>query len=141
MQKIHILYNNDSLEKVALFYKKNKNDIVLSENKFDGYPFFIIENGSDDVLLILNDNKKFCCKLSDNSQFEKIKDNYEVIASTGTKKGDYLLLKKSQNFIHIVKPKETIEELAEKYKTSIKEIVEINDLKTNKLFIGQQIKL
>ncbi|NCB48684.1 MAG: LysM domain-containing protein [Clostridia bacterium] len=53
------------------------------------------------------------------------------------KKGDKIVLKNLNLKTHIVKPMETLDEIAKKYNVSKEEILEKN--KISQLFIGQQL--
>ena len=49
---------------------------------------------------------------------------------------------KVNNYIsHVVKPAQTIDEIAQMYNQNISDIVEFNNLKSQKLFIGQILKI
>ena len=43
--------------------------------------------------------------------------------------------------IYIVKPLETLSTIAEKYNTSVEELVKLNNLKSTRLFIGQHLTI
>jgi LysM repeat protein len=51
--------------------------------------------------------------------------------------GDLVLLSKPKSIRYVVKPLETIEDISKQYDISISEIIEFNNLKSTKLFIGQ----
>ena len=55
--------------------------------------------------------------------------------------GAYLCIKKSFRHIHIVKPLETLQTIAQKYDIAIEDLVAKNGLKNNCVFIGQQLIL
>ena len=54
--------------------------------------------------------------------------------------GDFVVIKKVNNRTHIVKPLETLSQIAKIYNVKEEDIAKNNDLKTNKLFIGQKLR-
>ena len=55
--------------------------------------------------------------------------------------GEWVKIKQNDYVLHYVKPMETLDILAKKYFTEVEKIVVDNSLKTQKLFIGQQLKI
>lgn len=55
--------------------------------------------------------------------------------------GEWIFIKQNEFIMHCVKPMETLEFIAKKYKTTIEKIKIDNELKSDKLFIGQHIKI
>ena len=56
-------------------------------------------------------------------------------------KGEWLKIQVNDYFTHIVKPAENIIQIAEIYNISKQDILDKNNLDTEKLFIGQQLKI
>lgn len=67
----------------------------------------------------------------------KISKNQIVYLRENLKKGDKIVLKNLNVRLHIVKPLETLAEIAKKYGVSKEEIIAKNNL--SKIFIGQQL--
>ena len=57
------------------------------------------------------------------------------------KVGDIVLIKRKVGKQHVVAPMETLEDIANENNTTVECIVSENNLKTNKLFIGQKLWL
>jgi len=55
--------------------------------------------------------------------------------------GEWIYIKQNEFVLHFVKPMETLDDIVKKYNTTIEKIKEDNNLKTEKLFIGQQLKI
>jgi len=55
--------------------------------------------------------------------------------------GEWLKIKTNNFHTHIVKPIETLNKIAESYKTESEKIIKDNNLKSTKLFIGQILKI
>lgn len=55
--------------------------------------------------------------------------------------GEWIVIKSNEFKTHFVKPMETLLDIATRYRTSKEKITNDNDLKTEKLFIGQRLKI
>lgn len=55
--------------------------------------------------------------------------------------GEWVKIKQNNYMSHVVKPTETLYEIAQKYNTTTIKIQADNNLKTDRLFIGQTIKI
>lgn len=55
--------------------------------------------------------------------------------------GEVVKIVKRSGLFHIVKPGETLENIANKYGEDIDNLIKINLLKNKRLFIGQKIKI
>ena len=55
--------------------------------------------------------------------------------------GEWIKVKVNDYISHVVKPAETLKNIAEKHNISEEEIIKKNNLKTRKLFIGQILKI
>lgn len=53
--------------------------------------------------------------------------------------GEVVKILKQSDTLHVVKPMETLEIIANKYKTTIERIIEFNNLKSKRVFIGQKL--
>lgn len=55
--------------------------------------------------------------------------------------GEWVIIKENAYILHCVKPMQTIEIIADIYNVSKEKIIADNNLFSNKLFIGQQLKI
>lgn len=55
--------------------------------------------------------------------------------------GEWIIIKKNDFILHLVKPMETLEIIANKYNVLVDKLIKDNALEGTKLFIGQQIKI
>lgn len=55
--------------------------------------------------------------------------------------GEWVKIATNDYITHFVKPTETLDEIALKYHTTKEKLMSDNALKTDKLFIGQQLKI
>lgn len=58
-----------------------------------------------------------------------------------TYKGEWVKVKVNQYISHYVRPAQTLEDIAKQYATSCEKLIADNALNSNKLFIGQMIKI
>ena len=83
-------------------------------------------------------NKKFDVYKKFNSSKDNVFRNNQAIAFYA---GEWVKIKQNNYISHLVKPTETLHEIAKKYSTTTAKIQEENNLKTDRLFIGQTIKI
>ncbi len=55
--------------------------------------------------------------------------------------GEWIKIRQNDYLSYRVKPMDTIEMVANKYNVSVSSIIEKNDLKSSKLYIGQELKI
>lgn len=90
-----------------------------------------VEKKSSGILILNNVN-----------YLDLIKDENSVKGDNiVTKTGDYILVSRCSCEKHVVKPMETIEQIAKKNNLKVDYLVETNSLKSKNLFIGQILKL
>ena len=53
--------------------------------------------------------------------------------------GEVVKVLKSTDILHIVKPRETLEAVAQKYNITIDDLVKLNHLSSKRLFVGQSL--
>lgn len=64
-----------------------------------------------------------------------------VLKSVGEHfEGEFVEIKSSNQFSHVVKPLEDLNSIANIYKVSVSHIIEANNLKSKRLFIGQKLR-
>lgn len=91
-----------------------------------GY-YKVIKEGINDIIIVRNMEYKEM-KLKDISIMGNINEEYIIETKTNYQK-------------HVVKPLESIQNIANKYNTSVNEIISKNQLKTERLFIGQILNI
>ena len=84
-------------------------------------------------------------KESDEEIFNKFNTSQENVLRNKAKlkiyAGEWIKIKVNDDFIHHVKPIETIEQVANHYNITVEQIIKDNDLTSEKLFIGQPLKI
>jgi len=137
MQRIYLLRENEPIEKIAKIYSKDPQDISHSTKKLLGYNYAILEDGEDDIVLIENYCPPRIHKVtSEDTKEILLSQGYEISKET-IEEDDIILLTKIEGKKHIVKPLETLDNIANSYFMDKLDIIKRNKLKTEKLFIGQ----
>ena len=78
------------------------------------------------------------CNFSDFIKENNLKNNLIVSESENLKKGDYVFIKNNKYKIHIVKPNESLMDIAFLHNTTVEEITRKNKNITE-IFVGQQL--
>lgn len=82
------------------------------------------------------DLKSICNKLN-TSKENVLRNNYNIPLYAG----EWVEVTTNDYFIHVVKPAQTLEEIANMYEIDIDSLIKLNKLETNKLYIGQTLKI
>lgn len=94
----------------------------------DSVEFYKVKSGEDLLSISKLFNVDINCIIRNNPKI----DFYE---------GEVVKIVKKSGTIHIVKPGEILENIANKYGVNIDDLIKINSLKNKRLFIGQKIKI
>lgn len=84
-----------------------------------------------------DDNLKILIEKFNTSKENILRNNPQIDLYAG----EIVLIKENEYKTHIVKPMQTIEIVAEINNTTAEKIIKDNALQTNKLYIGQQLKI
>ena len=137
MQKIYLLRENEPLEKIAKIFNQESSSIRKSPNKILGYNYAILEDGASDIILIENYHPPRIYKVLESDTKESILSKGYEFQNEQIEENDIILLTKIEGKKHIVRPLETLENIANSYFIDKADIINRNNLKTEKLFIGQ----
>ncbi len=98
----------------------------------------VVSEGRDDISVICNYPREMVWTINNTDDIKMLNAcGYELEGEARV--GDCVLAVKSHNKLHIVKPCETVSTLAKLYGITEAELIKQNELKTNKLFIGQTL--
>lgn len=150
MKIIHKVSTGDSIEKIAEQYKVNPNELIKI-NELQGYSLqgvhhLIIPKHDSDFVVIKNLDKEFLFEVkTDNKQAlnHLLKEKY-VVASTINnnvefEEGDKIIFKNSNHKSYVVKPLDTLQNIAKKFGVTEERLMEVNSLKSSRVFIGQKL--
>ena len=101
----------------------------------------VIHGDSDEMSVILNYPRKLFYKTNDLNILNIVNSFGYECETNLIEQANMLVLNKIDKEIHIVKPCETLKDIAQNYKSSESELIKINNLKSNKLFIGQILNI
>ncbi|MBO7219038.1 MAG: LysM peptidoglycan-binding domain-containing protein [Clostridia bacterium] len=134
MKKIYLCIGNINKTIIERLYNKTLGG-VSSDKILDHY-YYTIEDGTDDIVQVLNYNVPQIYKVSGcETKLDLLAKGYNV--ECDIEKGDTIVLNKDCRVKHVVKPLETIVTIASKYNKNIDEIILNNNIVNNKLYIGQ----
>lgn len=136
MQRVHLINQNESIEKVSVIYGIDSNKIKLSNKKINGSSYFSLSGYDDGIYLLENYHAPFVFTVKNESHNELVSAGYDL-KTAQISEDDVLLLQLAQGQKHIVRPLEKLEHIANFYHTPKSEIIKRNHLKTEKLYIGQ----
>ena len=91
----------------------------------------------DEFYFIITNNEQNIYELLNTSNENILRNNNEIKIY----EGEWIKVKVNKFITHHVKPMQTIEDVAKIYNLTTEKIVQDNQLSTNKLFIGQRIKI
>lgn len=103
-----------------------------------GYKYIEIEAGSDDITIVRNYHSYNLKRVEiGESILDIYAQGYEVVGGEIFESGDVLILKRPMGIRYNVKPLETLDDISQKFGIDINEIIQNNNLSTDKLFVGQ----
>lgn len=73
-------------------------------------------------------------------KFNTTKNDIQFLSVNEHYDGEFVMIKRSSEFLHTVKPLEDLNFIANKYNVEISHIMKCNDLKDKRLFIGQKLR-
>lgn len=111
----------ESVEKIKELNRENDKNYVFVPNKESG------------VSVICNFNKDLLIKVDADDDISALKKTYNL--KNNVEVGDMFIV--NQNEKYVVKPLDTMDKIAEKLGVSKEYIISKNNLKTDKVFVGQ----
>lgn len=148
MKILHHVGTNKTLEQISQKYHCNvfelmKVNDLQSENLHNISELFIPSNESNFIVL-KNFDKELLVEVNEQNvqDLKNLANKQTVVCSCqnveNLEAGDKVIVSKQQKF-HVVKPLETLSVIANKLNLTEQELIKKNNLKTNKVFIGQKI--
>lgn len=137
MKEIYLLNKGDSVEKGVVELSLS-GDFKVSNTRIRDYNFFEVSKGLDDIILVKNYLPKFIYKVKEGENMMDIMSRgFEMDNIQEINLGDILILNKPKSIRYIVKPLEKLEDIANRFCVNMEEIIVNNNLKTDRLFVGQ----
>lgn len=134
MREIYFLRDGESKKNINIMNDKN---LVVPNDKLFGSRYVISNMGKDDITFVRNYFPLYEYTLkTDERVIDIMARGYSAI-DNGEMCGESIILERPSANRYIVKPLDTIQSIAYRYNTSVDDIIDINHLKTQKLFVGQ----
>lgn len=136
MKEIYLLNRGDSLDKIKYEFKEAR-DIELAEDRIFGYKYATIDKGLDDVIIVNNYLPAYDYNVKNNESLLDILARGFKTEALSVSSGDEIILTKPKSIRYVVSPLETLQDIAFKFGVTTSDLIQNNDLKTEKLFVGQ----
>ena len=139
MKEVCVINKGENLKKIEYNTGIIFDLEYLEEKIVSGLRCVEIRQGKDDIIVVKNYNPYIIKKCKDNETLLDIyAKGYQLIGGNKYEK-DNIIIKRAEGVKYNVKPLEKIEDIADKFGVSKSYIIATNNLKTDKLFIGQVI--
>lgn len=136
MREVYLLKAGDSIEKVKMEF--GEGEYFVGTEKVLGKDNIVLKNGSDDVTIVKNYTPLILTAIKNGeTPMDIMARGFEVVAKTGDKSGDSVILSKPKSIRYVVSPLETLDDIANKFCVDKLAIMSSNRLATTKLFVGQ----
>ncbi len=138
MREVYLLNAGDTIDKVK--YDCGEGEYYLGDDKILNKKYMVLKSGSDDVTVVRNYSPLFFSELKENQTILDIMSKgFDIVASQSTEveAGDMLLLTRPRSVRYIVSPLENLDSIASKFGVDKSTIIASNNLKSDKLFVGQ----
>lgn len=140
MKEICLINKGENLEKIS--YKLGisidgnniKKEVVLGDKQG-----FVLVDGADDIVVIKNYYPYFLKRLSKEETLLDVYAQGFCAIGDSDKKNTMIILNKESGIRYNVSPLEKLEDIAQKFGVTRDYIINTNNLKTDKLFVGQEL--
>ena len=127
----------DSIEKIKSECMID-GDLRLSQDKKFGYSYAELDNGLNDIMIVKNYLTNYIYKVKNGETLLEIMSRgFCVDGIHDVNEGDLIVLSRPKSIRYVVKPLESLDNISEKFGVSVSDVMNMNNLKTTKLFIGQ----
>lgn len=137
MREIYLLSHGDSLNKIKHEFNV---EISLSQSKekLFGYNYVDLNKGSQEVYVVRNYYPYIVYNVKkEDTLIDIMSKGFDVNGVVEITEGDKLILHKPKSIRYIVKPLESLQDIAYKFGVNKEDIIDTNKLITDKLFVGQ----
>lgn len=136
MKEICFINNGENINKFKYLY--NKYDLEVSNEKLFNNYFTVVKDGDDDIIIVKNYSPIYLYNFNKNdSVLDLMARGFNVLLDKEVCENELVVLTKQTNLKHIVKPLENLDKIANKYCIAKEEIIAMNNLKGENVFVGQ----
>ena len=118
----------------------DKEGVDTEYSKALGY-YKVLSDGNADITVITNYPYKMLYQVKKGETIKQINARGYKVLSDFVSEGDTVVLEKTNTSTYVVQPLESLESICQKFKVSRGEILEKNNLKSDKVFIGQILNI
>ena len=112
--------------------------LKLSDDKLFNNNYLTVKDGSDEIIIVKNYLPYFIYNVSKKDNvLDIMARGFNVDSSREICENDVVVLTKPHQLKHIVKPLENLDKIANIYSITKDEIIKLNGLQTDKVFVGQ----
>lgn len=138
MREVYLLNEGDTLEKVK--YDCGDGQYRMGEDKILGKKYMVLNAGGDDITVIRNYMPLYISHVKEKQNvLDIMSSGFNIVASQSKdiEVGDMLILNRPKSVRYVVSPLESLDTIANKFGVEKSIIMSSNNLKTDKLFVGQ----
>ena len=137
MKEICLVNKGDNVKKLSVTLGISPQSKV-SETTILNNKYIVVKDGCDDIISVKNYSPLFIKKITkENTLLDIYASGYEVLGNNNAGNDDIVVIKKINGIRYVVSPMEKLEDIAHKFGVEKNTIIEKNNLKTDKLFVGQ----
>jgi len=136
MKEVCFINKGENINKFRYLY--NNNLLKLSDDKLFNNNYLTVKDGSDEIIIVKNYLPYFIYNISKKDNvLDIMARGFNVDSSREICENDVVVLTKPHQLKHIVKPLENLDKIANIYSITKDEIIKLNGLQTDKVFVGQ----
>lgn len=135
MKEIYMLNNGDSIDKVKYEYKIQNS--LVKENKEFSFRYVELKEGLDDIILVKNYLPPIEYKISEGETLMDVFARGFRSDCNNAKENDTIIINKPRSIRYVAKPLEKLDDIAKTFGLTVDYIIKANNLKSDKLFVGQ----
>lgn len=139
MLKLFIKYKNESTANIIKKLNIKKEEIINEDFELAKHSGVLYGSGDDSIVFLQNYVFPEIKYIFNQKEYDEIINSGFEIIPAKISVGDIGIIKRKVGVRYVVSPMETIENIAEKNNISVDSIIENNNLKSKKLFIGQTL--
>ena len=137
MKEIYMLNKGDNVDKISYEYEID-GKINILQNKYFDFKFVELTKGTDDVLIVKNYLPVYEYIVKKNETvLDILSRGFKIENTEMINEGDVVVINKPKSIRYITKPLDKLEDIAKKIGVDKNYIMMVNNLKTDKLFVGQ----
>lgn len=137
MKEICFVNKGENIKKLGYLLGVSDNSQIAQDKILDNR-YIELQNGTNDIICVRNYLPYYIKTISeDNTLLDIYASGYEVVGNNNVSLGDKVVIRRITGVRYVVKPMEKLDEIAGNLDVDKQTIIDNNNLKTDKLFVGQ----